>query len=166
MTDRAAAGGSNTNTQLLLIVRVGSQRFALPAAAVERILPMAALTPLPGAPRNVAGLLNLHGGVVPVVDPRPHLAGVALTNSAGSSGSAPAEPDASQHLVVMVAQTRYLLWVDAAEQVFASPARPTASVVRLGDAVVPVLSPESLDPGPLLATAGAAAAAPAGETNA
>jgi chemotaxis signal transduction protein len=158
MTDRAAAGGSNTNTQLLLIVRVGSQRYALPAAAVERILPMAALTPLPGAPRDVAGLLNLHGEILPVVDPRPHLAGVALANSAGSAGSAPAEPDTSQHLVVVVAQTRYLLWVDAAEQVFAPSALSTAGVVRLGDAVVPVLFPESLDPGPLLATAGAAAA--------
>ena len=162
MTDRAAAGGSITNTQLLLIVRVGSQRYALPAAAVERILPMAALTPLPGTPRDVAGLLNLHGDVLPVVDPRPHLAGIAAGNAARG---APAAPDPSQHLVVVVAQTRYLLWVDEAEQVFVPVASSMIGVVRLGGAVVPVLSPESLDPGPLLALAGAAAAPP-GEANA
>jgi purine-binding chemotaxis protein CheW len=42
--------------------------YALELEAVERVLPMAAIVPLPRAPEVVLGVLNLHGEVVPVVD--------------------------------------------------------------------------------------------------
>jgi purine-binding chemotaxis protein CheW len=45
-------------------------RFALRLDAVERAVPAAALTPLPGAPAIVLGLLDLGGRIVPVVDIR------------------------------------------------------------------------------------------------
>src|SRR5207302_575736 len=51
----------------VLVGRIGEQRFALPADAIVRILPMAALTPLAEAPRGVAGLLNLGGEVLAVI---------------------------------------------------------------------------------------------------
>src|SRR5437588_12158832 len=80
----------------VLVGRIGHQRFALPAGAVERILPMAALTPLAGAPPGVAGLLNLRGDVLAVIDPRPRL-GLATP---------PHKPE--QHLVLASAATRFL----------------------------------------------------------
>jgi purine-binding chemotaxis protein CheW len=45
-------------------------RYALRLETVERAVPAAALTPLPGAPAIVLGLLDLEGRVVPVVDLR------------------------------------------------------------------------------------------------
>jgi chemotaxis signal transduction protein len=135
---------------LLLIGRLGERLFALPATSVERILRMAAIMPLPDAPAGIAGVLDLHGSVLPVVDPRPRL------------GLPPATPDVDQHLVVLTAATRYLLWIDRAERIEDLPAAAfdtveagsgpavAPQVVRLAGVVLPVLSPTALDPGPIV----------------
>src|SRR5262245_59796392 len=134
----------------LLLVLVGGSTYAVPTAAVERILRMAALTPLPGAPPGVVGVLNLQGAVLPAVDPRSRL------------GVPTPAFDTEQHLVVMCAGTRYLLWVDRAERIVsASPRQIQAvegdteravapSLVSVEGEVFPILSPRALDPGPLV----------------
>jgi purine-binding chemotaxis protein CheW len=48
-------------------------RYGLPLDAVERVLPMVAVSPLPGAPEAVLGAINVHGVVVPVLDIRRRL---------------------------------------------------------------------------------------------
>jgi purine-binding chemotaxis protein CheW len=57
----------------LVVWRLGAQRYALPLAVVERVLPAAEVTPLPGAPEVVTGILNFQGRIVPVVDLRRRL---------------------------------------------------------------------------------------------
>ena len=52
----------------LVVFSIGGQRYALPLHAVERVLPMVAVSPLPQAPRVALGVINLHGRVVPVLD--------------------------------------------------------------------------------------------------
>ncbi len=52
----------------VLVFHIGRERYALPLATVLRVLPVARLKPLPGAPHFVPGLLDLHGEPVPVVD--------------------------------------------------------------------------------------------------
>src|SRR2546425_9177325 len=132
----------------LLLCRIGAGRFALPADQVERVERMAALTPLPEAPLGIAGLLNLRGAVLPVVDPRPRL----------GAPSPAIDPD--QHLVVVAAGERYLLWVDRVEQLIALPpeqvdaidggraAGLTGGVARIDGAPMPILSLAALAPGP------------------
>ena len=44
--------------------------FALPLEMVERVTRMVAVTPLPGAPAVVRGVIDVAGDFVPVVDPR------------------------------------------------------------------------------------------------
>lgn len=51
-----------------MLFHIGRERYALPLAAVLRVLPVARLKALPGAPHYVPGLLDLHGEPVPVVD--------------------------------------------------------------------------------------------------
>jgi purine-binding chemotaxis protein CheW len=53
------------------------RRYGLRLDAVERVVPAAALIPLPGTPAIVLGLLDLEGRFVPVVDIRArfHLSG-------------------------------------------------------------------------------------------
>lgn len=135
---------------LLLIARIGDRRFALPAAAIVRVVPMAALTPWPEAPPGIAGVLAFQGAVLPVVDPRPRL-GLPRTSE---------RPD--QHLVAIAAQTSYLLWVDRAEAIIAVPVadqvttqgdeanRLALQLARVADEFLPLLSPAALDPGPVL----------------
>jgi purine-binding chemotaxis protein CheW len=54
--------------ELLLIVAIGGERVALPAAAVESVVELETLTPVPRAPRHVAGLSALRSRVLTVID--------------------------------------------------------------------------------------------------
>ncbi len=54
----------------LLVFRLGEQRYALPLAAVERIVRAVEVTPLPGAPAIVHGAIDVQGRVQPVLDMR------------------------------------------------------------------------------------------------
>jgi purine-binding chemotaxis protein CheW len=60
----------NPADQSLLVFRLDAQRYALQLAAVQRVLPMMAIEPLPGAPGVVSGVINVAGNVVPVLDAR------------------------------------------------------------------------------------------------
>jgi chemotaxis-related protein WspB len=52
----------------MMVFHIGRERFALPLASVLRVLPVARLKALPGAPHFVPGLLDLHGEALPVID--------------------------------------------------------------------------------------------------
>ena len=49
---------------------IAQRHYALPLAKVERILRMVAVTPVPEAPPWIAGLINLAGQALPVIDMR------------------------------------------------------------------------------------------------
>ena len=133
--------------ELVLIARIGERPYAVPVSAVERTLPMAAVMPLPDAPPNVVGVLNLHGAILPVVDPRPRL----------GYPTPPLHPD--QRLVVIRAGTRYLLWMDGVERITSAPVHTVESIagrgapalvpflVHVDGESIPVVSPQALDPG-------------------
>lgn len=57
----------------LLVFEVACQRYALPVNQVQEVLPLATLTPLPGAQAALAGILRLRGALLPVVDLRQRL---------------------------------------------------------------------------------------------
>lgn len=69
----------------LVLVAINGQTYALHLEAVERVLRMVEVTPLPGAPAAVEGVINIQGQVVPVVSIRRRLGlaqrDVALTDS-------------------------------------------------------------------------------------
>lgn len=135
----------------VLVARIGDRAYAVPLAAVERTLPMAALLPLPEVPQGVVGVLDLHGTILPVVDPRPRL----------GSPTPPYHP--GQRLVVIRAGTRFLLWVDGAERITCAATHAFDGMAGPGDGSlmpflvhvdgesIPVLAPQALDPGPILA---------------
>jgi purine-binding chemotaxis protein CheW len=52
----------------LVEFRLGTSRYALELHVTERVLPMVAITRLPGTPDVVLGTINVHGAIVPVVD--------------------------------------------------------------------------------------------------
>jgi purine-binding chemotaxis protein CheW len=54
----------------LVVFEAGGQPYALPAPDVREVLRAAALTPLPGAPLVIEGVLNVRGVIVPVLDLR------------------------------------------------------------------------------------------------
>jgi purine-binding chemotaxis protein CheW len=54
----------------VVIFEVAAQRFGLPLASVEQAVRVVEITPLPNAPAVVAGVIDVHGAIVPVIDMR------------------------------------------------------------------------------------------------
>ncbi|MHB8724036.1 MAG: chemotaxis protein CheW [Casimicrobiaceae bacterium] len=54
----------------LVVFRLDEQRYALPLAAVKRVIPAVEVTSLPDAPGIVLGAIDLAGDVLPVLDVR------------------------------------------------------------------------------------------------
>ncbi|MRV72458.1 chemotaxis protein CheW [Duganella sp. FT92W] len=52
----------------LLVFHIGPDRYGLPLRQILRVLPLMELKRVPLAPHAVAGLMNLHGQPVPVID--------------------------------------------------------------------------------------------------
>ncbi|MCP4679105.1 MAG: purine-binding chemotaxis protein CheW [Deltaproteobacteria bacterium] len=52
----------------LFVCRIRNERVGLPIESVEEVLPMCKLASLPEAPPWLAGLLNLRGSMIPVID--------------------------------------------------------------------------------------------------
>jgi chemotaxis signal transduction protein len=150
--DRAGTGV--VTPDWVLLGWLGARRVGLPLHVVERILQMVALTPLPDASAGVAGVVDVMGDMLPVVDPRPRF---ALPSPPGLL---------EQRLVMIQAGTRYLLWLDSVERILVVPPDAAwttqtdaeASVVShlfsLDGEVIALLSPAALDPGPMLHAAG------------
>ena len=57
----------------LVVFRFEQQRYGLPLAAVERVLPMVAVAALPKAPAVALGVINVGGRLIAVVDLRRRL---------------------------------------------------------------------------------------------
>ncbi len=53
-----------------IVFSIDSQRYALPLTAVERIIRVVEILPVPGAPPILLGVINVHGQMLPVFDVR------------------------------------------------------------------------------------------------
>lgn len=73
----------------VLVFHIGADRYGLPLRQVRRVLPLLELKDIPLAPASVAGLMNLHGDPVPVID------------LARISGGAPARQHFDTRIVVV-----------------------------------------------------------------
>ena len=102
----------------LVLLTVDGQTYALHLEAVDRILRMAEVTLLPGAPDAVEGVINIQGGVVTVVSIRRRL-GLAR-RAVGTADS----------LVVARARSRRLAII--AESVLGVVERPAEAIVSTG----------------------------------
>ncbi|MEA3062059.1 MAG: purine-binding chemotaxis protein CheW [Sphingomonadales bacterium] len=97
--------------RLLLIVTIAGERVALPAAAVEAVVEIEGLTPVPGAAPHVAGLSALRSRVVTVIDSH---ASLGLT-AAGRARDA---------VLAVIDGHPYALLVDSVEDVVEAAGEP------------------------------------------
>ena len=93
-------------TMLKLIARIAGQRVALSAAAVESVVEIDSITPVPLASAHIAGLAALRSRVLTIID----------SYAALELGRAPRE-GAVQAIVVTVDNHLYGLLVDEVEDV-------------------------------------------------
>src|SRR5258708_39393644 len=126
----------------LLVFSLGKQHFGLPVDQVTTVVPRATLTPLPGAPTDLIGLLRLRGALCPVIDIRARL------------GLAVAVPHIGECIVVMSSASAQVgLLVDGIVGVVAQPlhkqARPDGDqlirdVIEVAGHVVAALDAEAI----------------------
>lgn len=70
-----AAAGADGDTLELVTFALGRERYAIESSQVRAILRAVSVTPVPGMPEHVAGVTNLRGEILLVVDLR-HLFGI------------------------------------------------------------------------------------------
>ena len=103
----------------LVLLTVDEQTYALPLAAVDRVLRMVEITPLPGTPEVVEGVINIQGEVGAIVSIRRRL------------GLTPRAVRVSDSLVLAHARTRRVAII--AESVLGVVERPADAVVKTRD---------------------------------
>jgi purine-binding chemotaxis protein CheW len=110
--------------ELLLIVTIAGQRVALPAAAVESVVELDTLIPVPRAPQHVAGLSALRSRVLTVIDCMRSL----------ELGSTDCSDGIREAAVVELDGHHYALIVDAVEDVVeaASDPNPVRAAMAAG----------------------------------
>lgn len=104
----------------LLLFTLDGRSFAVRLGLVERVVAMAALSPLPGAPSVIAGLVNLGGRFLPVLDVRARL---------GMPARAPRLTDGL--VIVHLARGDVALWVDHVDGTLRLPATALQPVAPL-----------------------------------
>jgi purine-binding chemotaxis protein CheW len=109
--------------ELLLVVTIGGERVAMPAAAVESVVELDALIPVPRAPAHVAGLSALRSRVLTVIDCMRSLELGATDCSDGIREAAVVELDGHH----------YALIVDLVEDVVEAISEPTAVRAAMGE---------------------------------
>jgi purine-binding chemotaxis protein CheW len=65
-----AGRAAGTRTLEVLVFELEGQRYGLPTADVRELVRAVTITPLPGAPNVVEGVVNVRGRVLPVLDVR------------------------------------------------------------------------------------------------
>src|SRR5690348_10190852 len=106
----------------LLEFTLDGHKYAVRLEAVERVLPMVEVTPLPHGPGAVMGVVNLQGRIVPVLDLKKRF------------GLEPGEPSLRSHLVVArTARWTVLLPVDSV----AGLAERSAAEIAQPESIVP-----------------------------
>lgn len=117
---RAGSEGGGTVGDIVLF-EVAKQRYGLPVSHVREVLPLATITPLPGAPEGLMGLLRVRGSLLPVVDLRRRL------------GLSAARPALGQCIVVMMPEAGGVgLLVDGAYGITSGHSIPVQEAASTG----------------------------------
>ncbi len=107
--------------ELLLVVTIGGEKVALPAAAVESVVELDTLIPVPRAANHVAGLSALRSRVLTVIDCMSSL-------ELGSTDRAKVREAA----VIELDGHHYALIVDSVEDVVAARSDPNPVRAAMG----------------------------------
>jgi purine-binding chemotaxis protein CheW len=88
----------------VLVFQVAGERYSVPLDQVAEVIPLQALTPVPGLPKHIAGVINVRGEIRPVISLRVLL-----------GRETPAEPARGYVLLLSGHQRTLGLQVDSVE---------------------------------------------------
>ena len=134
--------------QQVVVFELSGETYALDIAFVESIIPIQPVTPVPGAPEYVEGLINQRNRVFPVLDLRKRFG-----LSVGETG------DRSRIIVLQVSDDMVGVIVDSVSEVITVPgdvlepvgrvvtgldAEYIGSIAKVENQLVAVLQPEKI----------------------
>jgi purine-binding chemotaxis protein CheW len=90
----------------LVTFQLGREEYGVEIASVQEIIRATDITPVPGAPSHVRGVINLRGKIIPVVDLRRRFALAAVESS-----------ESQRIIVVELGEKRIGMLVDSVSQV-------------------------------------------------
>jgi len=90
--------------------RIGAQPFAIEIHRLTEVLGYTSITPLPGAPAFVEGMIDRRGDLVPVIDLRKRMGSQEIHNEMQT-----------RILIVRMLQRKIGLIVDSADEVYTVP---------------------------------------------
>lgn len=126
--DIMSASENNARVQMtdpFLIFEIGSQTFGLPAAVVAEVLQKPErLTKIPRSPDFIAGVINLRGNVVPIIDQRARFA------------TTPSSQARARVIVVSIGDLQAGFVVDAVREVLRMSQDTITSAPKIGDTKV------------------------------
>jgi len=108
--DSAELKGQNETVHHLVTFQLGKEEYGIEISSVQEIIRATDITPVPGAPAHVRGVINLRGKIIPVVDLRTRF---ALPQAEAS--------DAQRIVVVELREKRIGMLVDSVSQVIKIP---------------------------------------------
>jgi purine-binding chemotaxis protein CheW len=123
---RASDADAMREAHEALVFRLGEEYYAFSSEQVVEVRPLSHITPLPSAPGFVAGLVNVRGRIVPVLDLRP-LFGLA-------------SPPDTARAIVLVSSAQGNVGVLSTDQ------PKVRRLVDLGLTRLPAGTPQGLDP--------------------
>lgn len=145
---RAGAGPAGDAAQMVLTLTVAGQLCGVAVLAVRDVLGVQSITPIPLAPREVAGSLNLRGRIVTAVDLRARL---GLAPLGGARGAMSVVVEMGGELYSLLAdEVGEVLSLDPAERAANPPTLDPAwrdvslGVHRLGERLLVLLDVERL----------------------
>lgn len=109
--ESAEKRGQSETLLHLVTLQLGNEEYGVEIASVQEIIRATDITPVPGAPAHVRGVINLRGKIIPVVDLRRRFALAAV--EAGES---------QRIIVVELGEKRIGMLVDSVSQVIKVPA--------------------------------------------
>jgi purine-binding chemotaxis protein CheW len=95
----------------LVTFQLGREEYGVEIASVQEIIRATDITPVPGAPAHVRGVINLRGKIIPVVDLRCRFALAVVATS-----------ESQRIIVVELGEKRLGMLVDSVSQVLKVPA--------------------------------------------
>jgi purine-binding chemotaxis protein CheW len=95
----------------LVTFQLGKEEYGVEIASVQEIIRATDITPVPGAPSHVRGVINLRGKIIPVVDLRTRFA-LSLIEAS----------ETQRIIVVELGEKRIGMLVDSVSQVIKVPA--------------------------------------------
>ena len=119
------------DTRQFVAFRVGRHHLAVDIASVKEILRPIEITPLPGAPSFIEGVIDLRGAVIPVIDLRGRFVASANrtldqdTNDGDTEGGRSKEGSILQdtrYVIASIDRRIFALVVDAVTEVIRLPA--------------------------------------------